>query len=378
MWQGVALSVAWATLAQAVVLRSILHEQVGRSDHAQHASNLTTGAEVGAAHNGFHDNASSKDAKKASAVDHGNLQCMRWTGGTCLVFGCFLDRGKTECIEGKCMCPAGYCSNTQGVCEYRNNGKDIGTHSVRFVNAHDQSQPYLGVTQSTEGWGSPKEITASVSDPSAQWKMVLTPHGYVRFESTLLPEHVLTIYNNRRRRTHSHFLQVEEQATNATNSSIHQHAERTTGEDARAGISDSDDLWPVVRKIETVTPLQASFLIREVDGGLEVWDPENGVSLASSDTNQWFADDMADHGVAECKEENWFYEGCKGREVVAFEPPLAQEALSPKGHILVAAFSALRWYHILGIVLIFVAIFFCLFFAIVAACVAADRGNQAA
>eukprot|EP00929_Paragymnodinium_shiwhaense_P094577 TRINITY_DN5522_c0_g1_i1.p1 TRINITY_DN5522_c0_g1~~TRINITY_DN5522_c0_g1_i1.p1 ORF type:complete len:395 (-),score=42.12 TRINITY_DN5522_c0_g1_i1:37-1164(-) len=375
MWQGVALSVAWATLAQAVVLRNILHVQVGRSDHEQHASNLTTGAEVGAAQNGFHDNAtdsdSSKDAKDASALDYGNLQCMRWTGGTCLVFGCFLDRGKTECIEGKCMCPPGYCSNTKGVCEYGNNGKDIGAHSLRFVNAHDQSQPYLGMTQITDVFDSHRKIVASVSDPGAHWKLVLTPHGYVRFESTLLPEHVLTIYNNRRRRTHSHFLQVEEQATNATDSSTHQHAERRTGEDARAGISDSDDLWPVVRKIETVTPLQASFLIREVDGGLEVWDPDNGVSLASADTDQWIADDMAEHGVAECREENWWYEGCEGREVVAFEPPLAQEALSPKGHILVAAFSAMRWYHTLGLVLIGV----CCFFGIVGAYVAARGGR---
>eukprot|EP00929_Paragymnodinium_shiwhaense_P039981 TRINITY_DN20914_c0_g2_i1.p1 TRINITY_DN20914_c0_g2~~TRINITY_DN20914_c0_g2_i1.p1 ORF type:complete len:385 (-),score=33.90 TRINITY_DN20914_c0_g2_i1:12-1166(-) len=361
MWQTVALCIAWATVTQAVVLRTFSHEQqeqVNRTGLVQSALNWTASAQLGAADLRFHENA----RHSASALDYGNLQCMRWTGGTCQFFACFLDRGKTECVEGKCMCPPGYCSSTKGACEYGNAGKALGTHAVRFVNAHDQSQPYLGVTESANTWDNSAAVVASVpsaEDSSAQWEMVLTPHGYVRFESRLHPQQVLTIYNSRRRRSRrrrNSFLQVEEHGTNASDSSAHERADgRTAGGDARAGISDDDDLWPQVRNIETVTPLEASFLVREVSGGLEIWDPDNGVSLSSADRNKWFEDGVAKRGIAECTEKTWFSDGCNGRELVAFEPPLAEEALSPEGHILVTAISNVRWYHIALWVLVILA-----------------------
>lgn len=50
--------------------------------------------------------------------------CVKDTGGTCNVLSCGGSRGPTMCLDGKCMCPLGYCA-VAGVCQ-RNCEGDTG------------------------------------------------------------------------------------------------------------------------------------------------------------------------------------------------------------------------------------------------------------
>jgi len=44
------------------------------------------------------------------------IQCLTGTGGTCKHIDCFKERGETECINAKCMCSVGSCSDATGTC----------------------------------------------------------------------------------------------------------------------------------------------------------------------------------------------------------------------------------------------------------------------
>eukprot|EP00928_Gymnodinium_smaydae_P022886 TRINITY_DN19085_c0_g1_i1.p2 TRINITY_DN19085_c0_g1~~TRINITY_DN19085_c0_g1_i1.p2 ORF type:complete len:137 (+),score=20.90 TRINITY_DN19085_c0_g1_i1:658-1068(+) len=117
----------------------------------------------------------------------------------------------------------------------------------------------------------------------------------------------------------------------------------------------SSDLWPRLRPFEETTPVMASFQVRQTSAGLEIWDPQQLVSLASADRDGWFQDEAAKHGVQECHPESWMSSGCEGRELVEFEPPLPAAAVSSDKRKEVDAISSVpTWLkYVLGI------LFFC-------------------
>lgn len=62
------------------------------------------------------------------ATDHSGSQrtrcvgpdrCEVATGGTCHVFGCMESRGPTECVNGQCLCPKGFCSRSALSCNFQ-------------------------------------------------------------------------------------------------------------------------------------------------------------------------------------------------------------------------------------------------------------------
>merc|ERR1712113_685646 len=44
-----------------------------------------------------------------------NPKCKADTGGTCRFFSCHASRGETTCVNHRCMCKPGFCSEN-GVC----------------------------------------------------------------------------------------------------------------------------------------------------------------------------------------------------------------------------------------------------------------------
>merc|ERR1719265_447286 len=97
-------------------------------------------------------------------------------------------------------------------------------------------------------------------------------------------------------------------------------------------ISDNDDLWPVLVNFQSAHPLDTTFQVRrtaEDGGGIEIWDPQHRVSLASADVKWAISDHVAKRGVAECAT-SWtggLFGSCEGRQLVEFSPALPQEAL---------------------------------------------------
>jgi len=84
-------------------------------------------------------------------------------------------------------------------------------------------------------------------------------------------------------------------------------------------------------KLEAATPLEATFQIRPTmknGGGYELWDPGTQVSLASADPDGW-GDSVVEQGVTECYHKSfWSSDPCDGgRQLVAFEPKLPNDAL---------------------------------------------------
>jgi hypothetical protein len=179
-------------------------------------------------------------------------------------------------------------------------------------------------TAIAEGWfGGESKVLAATSSSEAKWNLVQTPNGFVRFESVEYPGNMLTIYYNRRRRTDV-LLELDKTTKEAAHdvNATHEAEE----DDKKKKISDDDDLWPILTKFEEITPIGASFQVHEVMGkGLEIWDPQQQVSLSSSSKDGWFADDSASRGVAECRHESIFG-GCEGREILSFEPALPASA----------------------------------------------------
>lgn len=293
--------------------------------------------------------------------------------------GCSTDRGPTVCNDGRCFCKEGFCADEEGVCASGSKGNDLGEHAIRFVNAHNQTMPYLGLHTIEEGFlTAERHVPARVKSKDvkeAKWKIVLSPSGYVRFKSVAYPDRVLTIYHNRRRRTddgsrrrmfllstredreadmddepvlnasaggHGHAVAAAAHQLKSSDSGAKEGDNSTKKEDAT--ISYDDDLWPLLAPFSATTPLAASFLIREAssgNGGLEIWDPQQGVALASANIeHSWFfdgnsGDEERQRGVAECYPRSFWREGCKGRQEVAFEPPLPKEAVSQRKRVLI-------------------------------------------
>lgn len=246
----------------------------------------------------------------------GSLACMTWTGGTCNLMGCRSNRGSTRCVDGRCMCRPNYCANAYGTCDDAP-GKWLGEYSIQFHKPYEPAKSYLGVG----GAG-----LKAMGDSAHTWWIALTHLGFVRFESMRMPGEVLTIYNNRRRR----------QPTVAVSLS---QVDKTSGDD--------NDLWPTTEPLETVSPLDATFLIRKTGDGFEIWDPQRDVAIANANPAGWFQDHVADRGVAECS--NSFFglvDGCKGRQVVTFSPELPVEAVSSQGRIHVNALSGFTWWQL--------------------------------
>lgn len=54
--------------------------------------------------------------RKQDNVAHVADTCNRDTGGSCRFFGCSSYRGAVDCIDGGCVCKAGYCSADDGSC----------------------------------------------------------------------------------------------------------------------------------------------------------------------------------------------------------------------------------------------------------------------
>lgn len=299
----------------------------------------------------------------------GDLTCMRWTGGTCSVMTCKSDRN-SECEEGYCVCPPGFCANSEGVCD-QFPGEWLGDHSLAFTNAYHEDTPYVQATSSLGGYwfdeglreaqnAGVTHMLSATADAGKEWKLALTGHGHVRFESKSHPGHIMTIYHVRRRRSQS-FLQTQGDAhpwkrrVGAHEEDPREHQlsrfrlASLTGEAPppapeslatflagsstadRVQISDNDHLWPVLMRFEEAHPLDASFRVRHTladGGGTEIWDPQHQVALSSADPAWTFRDRVAGSGVAECEAPGLIFGGeCEGRQLVTFEPPLPHKAV---------------------------------------------------
>lgn len=218
---------------------------------------------------------------------------------------------------------------------------------------------------------------ATVDGSQAQWKVAVTHDGFVRFESKRNPGQVLTIYQNRRRRERRRsdsrrrsyfFLSTDkERPNNSSNSSEVELTDKvstasTAADGDRAGartrddasISDDDDLWPKMQHIGQSTPLESNFLVHSVWGGLEIWDPQTGVALATVNPRRRFMSDSYDFGdrepesgLAECYPKAIFRTGCKSRKFVTFEPDLPSEAVSGMGRVTLQSISIMTWWQVL-------------------------------
>jgi hypothetical protein len=92
-------------------------------------------------------------------------------------------------------------------------------------------------------------------------------------------------------------------------------------------------------------------------GGLEIWDPQTGHTLASANTEWMMSDNVAKHGIAECADDGWFFSsGCEGRQLVQFEPALPLEATPFVGRNYISAIGTLNWWQMLFFLVIFMII----------------------
>jgi len=290
----------------------------------------------------FEDNSSvvlkSADGQKhPAATAVGSLTCMRWTGGSCKFFACQEERRAT-CDEGYCMCKQGTCADSEGKCVPYSKGEWIGEYSIRFSKPFLPDRPFLGIGSFDTVASGKIGPLATVSTSDKQWKIAQTPHGRVRLTNTKHPGSVLTMHVNRRRR--SDFMQLQSRPE-------------------QKKMSDNDDLWPVLKKLEETTPLEATFQVRPTlrnGGGYELWNPANQVSLANADPESW-GDMVVKQGVTECYHKGmWGSDPCEeGRQLIAFDPALPSKVLveSHRANI-VAIHSNVEWW-------MWSLFFFCLF-----------------
>lgn len=265
-----------------------------------------------------------------------DLACFRFTGGTCSFFACKEEMGPTECVSKLCFCQPGYCASVRGVCE-RLRGRTLGEFSIRFADPAETQRPYLGVDK--------HHRPAAIEHAGIQWRVALTHDGFVRFESTQHVGQVLTLYQDRRRRTQAHTMLLGAQANRESGSPRAEGqptpcavAARTASgrvyANCSGGMSEDDDLWPRMRDIRFIPPPEASFLVRSTWGGLEIWHPQTGASLATAASTDWMRSDGElgrDTGLAECYPRvhtvfGWGA-GCQSRNLVAFEPELPADAV---------------------------------------------------
>lgn len=307
----------------------------------------------------------------SGAQSYGDLSCMRNTGGMCNVFSCRSERGPTVCENGRCMCQPGTCANAEGVCE-RTYGKWLGEYSIRFTKPYDPAKPFIGVGSwglgsrlsiGTSGVFSSRDTLAASSNSQPEWKIALTAHGHVRFESLSKPGKAMHIYANRRRRSsdsrrRSFFLQLEEETVQGNSMSMEQnrtvkaHSEETINlgsTDNKVLIPDDDDHWPILVNIPEAQPNDVTFRVRPTQkngGGLEIWDPQTGYALASANPDWTFRDNVAGQGIAECSG-SWFAGDCKGRQLVEFNPELPVEATPYVARDYITAYGAMAWWQVL-------------------------------
>lgn len=347
-------------------------------------------------------NASHGGLSRAS-VSFGDLSCMRWTGGSCSVLSCKADRGNTVCDAGYCMCLPGQCANAEGVCVSAI-GKWVGDYAIKFENAHDSRRAYLGDTVSRWTMFGPSQenpvthYLASVPTSEPRWKIAITSGGHVRFESKLEPGHVMSIWENRRRRTDGrrrsmnsrrrmNLLQESRLVVNGTETSrdpqqsdasgalpLRPSLRKSNGTLDLATFVDDEDYWPVLIDFRYAHPLDVTFRVRwtaQDGGGLEIWDPQTFHALASSQGGWlgWMSGDrVASQGVSECGSGPGFFSmmfgsNCNGRQLVEFEPPLPQEATTRAPRDYIYEVSVLSWWQFL--------ILFCCCGGCVGACVIA-------
>lgn len=286
--------------------------------------------------NALEDSSQTRAGKKHPwpAGDLGDLTCMRWTGSKCGAFGCGSGAGPVACDQGFCVCSHGHCANAEGACIAEVGEWLPGSYAVRFRLPYDRKKPYIrSIPFGPEAMNDEVGFAADADGVTAQlaafgrgepvWRIAVVPGGFVRFESLTTPGNVLTIYD-------------KSEAEGVSLAETRRHRSRS-----RSGIGDEDDLLPVLVHYRAARARRVSFRIRESlggSGGLDVWDPQSGLSLASADHwkrpgDGWLhADRVAEGGVAECTAPSPLGpEGdCNGREVVDFEPPLPARAIAAR------------------------------------------------
>lgn len=212
------------------------------------------------------------------------------------------------------MCKTDYCANAQGKCEQKG-GKRLGTYAIRFLNAYQQEEPYLGVEKGK--W--PRGDIRATANSERQWMLVQTSDGFVRFENIHKPGKALKFH----RRVQ---MVLSETSETAGRYFTDQHLLETKRQQSQAVVPDNDRVYPELGSLgepDLAKPAEISFQVRQIPGkGLEIWDPYQKVSLASAKKCGWFKDDIADLGVAECYPQSVGLGSCQGREMLAFEPEL--------------------------------------------------------
>lgn len=386
---------------------------LGRAGAEHHSRDLSIAALQAGDPVSFGHTHAASERQQGNASDGGNnvttrpymrmnkdLTCFRFSGGTCSVFECHADRGPTQCVNGYCVCQPGYCASVEGICE-RGRGSRLGKFAIRFTDAAEGGRPYMGVDEYNR--------PATLAVPGPQWNLALTHDGFVRFESLRNPGQVLTIYQNRRRRSRrrtedgmrrrSLFLQetassrqfreqdskqynAANSTRNATRSSPVNATKMAPGSEEpnalaanAAGaegtsfsnwsdISDDRDLWPRMKDIGLCEPLESNFLVHSVWGGLEIWDPQTGVALATVDSEGWDQYDVEryghgqagrQNGLAECRPKSksifGWGAGCHSRKFVEFKPGFPGEAVSGMGRVTITQMSNLNLWQFLLVML---------------------------
>lgn len=247
-------------------------------------------------------------------MDYGDLTCMKWTGGTCPFTFCKEERGPTECIESKCMCPTGYCSNAIGECEPHMEGEWLGTYAISFEKPYAVEKPYIGASPGLGIYmgekGSELDVSATTVDefraqyPEAtanserQWKIALSPRAHVRFESVRYPGFVLSTLDN----------------------------------------------IPVLMPLEHAHPIYTTFRVRPTakdGGGYEIWDPHDQQALMSNNEELLLSGEG--QGVTECMVAKGV---CDGHQLVIFEPQLPHKATPIVGRDILAEHGILHWWQL--------------------------------
>lgn len=313
---------------------------------------------------GMEDSQSQEGQERSSS-----LECLQYTGGRCGYFGCRGGRGPTVCVRGLCLCVPGTCANVKGACEY-SVGRSLGAHAVKFPYPQTASNAYMVVNR----FGKP---TLS-STPEKAWNLALSHDGFVRFESVDFPGRVLTIHQHEevdddvddyeRRKFSAQELGgattlTEVEQAEAALEEEGEELDEQEDEEEKAleelweGLNEGatrgvrvqrpiflphvhrvTDMWPATRPISETSPLEANFLVHEVHGGLEIWDPETATPLA------------AGRDIEVCHAEN--LKVCGQHKYVEFEPELPWKAISGQGRITIGGLGRLAsWQYLLAFVL---------------------------
>jgi len=107
-------------------------------------------------------------------------------------------------------------------------------------------------------------------------------------------------------------------------------------------------LWPELVDILSLEPIEATFQLRRITGGFELWDPWRGVALSSAAPPSWFfrgVRDATEHGITECMPRGLLSSGCQGREVLAFEPALPPWVVSHEERLHISKPWTTHWWQ---------------------------------